>query len=237
MPGSIGPLGWFGGHAMDWQVFWIFVHVVLFVYWLGADISVFITSLRVKNANYSKETRQALVKVLNFVNWFPVAANMFMLPVGLTLANGLGISPVTGVWLLLVWAAAIAWFWLIWQAGTRRGTPEGKRYSTIDLYLRYALIAVLVITGIWSLSAGGPFTANWLALKLILFAFVLCMGLGIRFSFANFGPTFGRIMAQGSTPELEKEITRLTYAVKPWVLLLWGGLVVMAYVGIAQPRL
>ncbi|MBM3502264.1 MAG: hypothetical protein FJX65_00165 [Alphaproteobacteria bacterium] len=221
---------------MDWQVFWIFIHVALLVYWLGADISVFLTSLRVKNANYSKETRMALVKVLNFVNWFPSGANMFMLPVGLMLADGLGHSPVTGWWLVLVWVAAFAWLRLIWVAGNKRGTPEGKRLSTIDLYLRYALIALLVVVGVMSLATGEPFTAAWLAVKLLLFAYVLCMGLGIRFSFANFGPTFGRIMAQGSTPELEKEITRLTYAVKPWVLLLWGGLVVMGYIGIAQPQ-
>ncbi|MSO64338.1 MAG: hypothetical protein EXQ85_00795 [Alphaproteobacteria bacterium] len=221
---------------MDWQVIWIFIHVVLLVYWLGADISVFLTSLRVKNAGYSKETRMALVKVLNFVNWFPSAANLFMLPVGLTLAQGLGHSPVTGGWLVLVWAIAAGWLGLIWQAAKKRGTPEGKQLSNIDLAGRLILIALLVVVAIWSLATGGPFTANWIALKLLVFAYILCMGIGLRFSFANFGPTFGRIMAQGSTPELEKEITRLTFAVKPWVLLLWAGLVVAAYIGIAQPQ-
>ncbi len=73
---------------MDSQAVWIFLHVVLLVYWLGADIGVFYSSLQVVKAEHPPETRAAIVKVLTFVNYFPAAASILMLPVGLQLAAG-----------------------------------------------------------------------------------------------------------------------------------------------------
>jgi len=44
-------------------------------------------------------------------------------------------------------------------------------------------------------------------------------------------------MAEGSTPETEAALRVPVLRVKPWVLALWAGLVVMALLGIAQPSL
>ncbi len=102
--------------------------------------------------------------------------------------------------------------------------------------VRIVLIAVLGIAAIASFAGGDPFSDNWVALKVLLYAYVLACGLGIRFAFAPFGPAFGRYMAQGSTPEVEAALRRPVIMVKPFVLALWGGLVVMALIGIAQPQ-
>jgi hypothetical protein len=222
---------------MDPQTFWIMLHVVLLVYWLGADISVFYSSLQIIKTDNSRETRAAVAKVLNFVNAFPGIASILMLPVGLMLAAGKGFSPITGGWLVLIWGLAAIWLLISVSAASQRGTPLGKTYSNIDLWIRLVVIAVLTIAAIASLSNGAPFSSNWLALKVLLFAYVLVCGLGIRFTFAKFGVAFGRFMAEGSTPETEAALRRPVYGVKPWVLALWAGLVVMSLFGIAQPSL
>ncbi|MDA0369100.1 MAG: hypothetical protein O3C65_05025 [Proteobacteria bacterium] len=222
---------------MDPQTIWIMIHVVLLVYWLGADISVFYCSLQIIKPANSRETRAAIAKVLGFVNAFPGIVSILMLPVGLMLASGKGLSPITGGWLALVWGLAAIWLLISVSAASQRGTPLGKTYATIDLWIRYVLIAVLTIAALLSLTGGAPFTSNWLALKVLLFAFVLVCGLGIRFTFAKFGPAFGRFMAEGSTPETEAGLRGPVMRVKPWVLALWSGLVVMALLGIAQPLL
>ncbi len=222
---------------MDPQTLWIMVHVVLLVYWLGADISVFYSSLQIIKPENSPETRGAIVRVLSFVNFFPSVASIMMLPVGLMLAAGKGLSPIDGGWLALPWALAGIWLLISVGAASQRGTPLGKTYSNIDLWIRIVLIAVLTIAAIASFANGEPFASNWLALKVLLFAFILVCGLGIRFTFANFGMAFGRFMAEGSTPETEAALRVPVIRVKPWVLSLWAGLVVMSLLGIAQPNL
>ena len=44
---------------LDAQTLWIMVHVVLLVYWLGADISVFYSSFQLIKTENSPETRAA----------------------------------------------------------------------------------------------------------------------------------------------------------------------------------
>jgi hypothetical protein len=222
---------------LDAQTLWIMIHVVLLVYWLGADISVFYSSFQLIKMENSPETRAAVAKVLGFVNVFPGIASILMLPVGLMLANGKGLSPITDGWLAIIWLLAGVWLLINVSAASQRGTPLGKTYSNIDLWIRIVLIAVLTIAAIASFTGAGPFFSNWLALKVLLFAFVLVCGLGIRFTFAGLGPAFGRLMAEGSTPETEAALRVPVLRVKPWVLALWAGLVVMALLGIAQPSL
>lgn len=221
---------------MDWQSVWIFLHVMLLVYWLGADIGVFYCSFHIRRADYPKETRLAVLKISGFINQFPLAVGIFILPVGLQLADGLGLSPITGAWLLVPWVLAVAWFLLNLRVAKLRGSPAGKRLAQIDLGIRVALILVLVVSAIWTFVAGEPWGANWVALKVLVFAYVLTCGIGIRVTYRNAGAVFGKLAAlPATTPELEAEITRLTKAVKPWVLTLWAGLVVMAAIGITQP--
>jgi hypothetical protein len=222
---------------IDPQTLWIMLHVVLLVYWLGADISVFYFSLQIIKTENSRETRAAIAKVLGFVNAFPSIASILMLPVGLMLASGKGLSPVNGGWLVLVWGLAGVWLLISVSAASQRGTPLGKTYSNVDLWVRIVLIAVLTIAAIASFTGGSPFASNWLALKVLLFAFVLVCGLGIRLTFAHFGPAFGRFMAEGSTLETEAALRVPVLRVKPWVLALWVGLIAMSLLGIAQPSL
>lgn len=221
---------------MDWQPIWIFLHVVMLVYWLGADIGVFYCSFHIRRADYSKETRAAILKVSGFINQFPLAMGIFILPVGFMLADGLGLSPITGWWLLIPWVLAVAWFLFNLRAARMRGSPLGQRLAKIDIGIRVVLITGLVISAIWTFVAGEPWGANWVALKILVFSYVLACGIGIRVTYFNAGPVFGRLLSQGSTPELEAEVKRLTTAVKPWVLTLWAGLLVMALVGISQPQ-
>ena len=222
---------------IDSQTLWVMLHVFLLVYWLGADVSVFYSSLQIIKTENSRESRAAIAKVLGFVNVFPGIASILMLPVGLMLASGKGLSPITGSGLVLVWGLSGVWLLISVSAASQRGTPLGRTYSNVDLWIRIVLIVVLSIAAIASFIGGSPFTSNWLALKVLLFAFVLVCGLGIRFTFAHFGPAFGRFMAEGPTPETEAALRVPVLRVKPWVLALWAGLIAMSLLGVAQPSL
>ena len=220
---------------MEPQSLLIVVHVLLLVYWLGADITVFICSFQMIRRQNSPATRAAFVRVLSFANAFPSVASILILPVGLQLAAGLDALQFSSTWLWLVWAGAIGWLAIDQLAG-RRGKPSAKVFSRVNLWIRIVLIAVLAAAAVTSFATGRPFGTDWLALKVLLFAYVLGCGLGLRFAFQPFGPAFGRLMAEGPTAEVEAALRRPVLWVKPWVLALWAGLVVMAFIGISQPE-
>ena len=81
----------------------IYVHLVLFVYWLGPDWGVYVTTHYICKAGLPIEERRRFLAAMLRIDLVPRSCLILLFPVGLTLADGLGLSPVTGAWLLLVW--------------------------------------------------------------------------------------------------------------------------------------
>ena len=90
----------------------VFVHVLLFVYWLGADIGVFISARSLVNEKLPVPGRAIAAKILFTIDMAPRTSHVMMLPIGFSLAAALGISPITGIWLVLVWVVGLAWLGL-----------------------------------------------------------------------------------------------------------------------------
>ena len=114
---------------MDWQDIFKLLHVLTFVYWVGADLGVFYSARLVINPKYSPETRAAVLKLLARIDMIPRYMLLLTFPVGATLAANLGYSPIDGIWLYLVWAAAIGWIVLVWQIHHREGKESASAYS------------------------------------------------------------------------------------------------------------
>ena len=95
---------------------WTYAHVLLFVFWLGADVGVFFAAIYAKNDKLSFETRATLLKLGGFIDLFPRISFALMLPVGLHLVSFTGIYPVTSLMLWTAWIVAAAWIALILTA-------------------------------------------------------------------------------------------------------------------------
>ena len=104
----------------------------------------------------------------------------------------------------------------------------------VDVALRWAFVASLVGTGTAALS-GEIALPRFLALKLIVLAFAVLMGLTIRRMLRPFGPAFGRLMAEGPSPETDAALRGVIASARPFVLLIWAALVIAAWLGIATP--
>jgi len=222
---------------VDAHEFWRLLHLATFVYWLGADLGVFYSSRFVINSAYTPETRAVLLKTLVWLDMVPRYALLLTLPVGLQLAGGLGLSPLSSGWLWLVWLGFAAWIVLAFQIHRRQGSDVVKALTNIDLALRFALILMLALSAILSLSGSDIFGTPWLALKVLLFAGAVACGVMIRITFRPFEPAFGEIMKNGSTPEVETRLRASLNSAARWVVLLWIVVAAAAYVGITQPGL
>ena len=157
-------------------------HVLVMGYWLGSELVInALTHYVVRATSLSGTERIRLWDFVLDVDQHVRNALIMSVPLGFSLAAYLGLSPITGVWLLVLWIACAAWLWFMWLVHWRRHTPFGKVLAAWDWRIRYALIAVFAIVGTMSLISGQPFAARWLALKLVLFAAAIACGLAVRY--------------------------------------------------------
>jgi hypothetical protein len=220
-----------------WHTIWILVHVLLFVYWLGGDLGVFYGS-RFRNSNAQDvPTRQLIGKITGAVDMAPRTTLVLMMPVGLTLAADLDLSPVTGWWLGLVWIASLAWLWLVWRVHLEASPERKKRLAGFDMRLRWLVLVVLTVSALSTFISGEPFGENWLAVKVLLYAAMIGCGIMIRITIKPYGAAFQSLVDNGSTPETEATIQAVAKVSRRWVKTIWALLLVAAWFGIAQPNI
>ena len=217
-------------------IFLVLVHILLFVYWLGSDLGVFYSAKYVADPTLSLETRRTVMKIVHFIDLFPRMTLVLTLPAGATLALLGGYATLSPGWewpvLAAIWIAGLVWLVLVVKIYE---APDAG-LTRIDYAVRYTVIVSLVALGVLSLLGKGPVVpgANWLAIKLIIFAIIIGLGLGIRVAFKPFAIAFGQLVAHGSTPEIEAAMERAHANVRPVVLALWAALVVEAFLGLSK---
>ena len=85
---------------IDFQDVLIFVHVLLFGYWLGADLGVFYCDSQLTRDDLSLEERLRVREIRRKVDMAPRTCVALILPIGFMLSVQYG-SPITGWWLVL----------------------------------------------------------------------------------------------------------------------------------------
>lgn len=213
----------------------VFIHIVLMSYWLGGDLGVFLAANRVADPALPFDERMRFMKLLMILDMAPRTALVLMLPVGFHMAVNIGLVALPGWALAVIWASTVAWLALTWVVSLSEGKLEGSPLPKLDLWTRYLVLGALIALGILSLATGSPIFANWLAVKLLLFAGIIILGLLLRGAVAKWVVGFGRLSEEGSTPETEAIIGGARKTAARQALLLWGLVLVNGFLGVAQP--
>lgn len=157
------------------------LHVLVMGYWIGSDLVINpLAHYTARSVGLPPPERARLWHFLMDLDQHPRNAMILTVPLGLTLAAWLGLSPITGPWLVLAWVLSAIWFWQMWATHLQAATPRGDALRRWDWRIRYVLIAGCVVTGGATLLVGEPFGARWLGAKVLLFGGVIACGLGIR---------------------------------------------------------
>lgn len=212
-----------------------FVHVLLFVYWLGADLGVFVLARGAMNSSYSFAERAVMLKFANYIDLTPRLSFALMFPIGLHMAALRGEAQISGWVFGPVWIAA-----LVWAAATIAVFRfEGRTVAAkiVKALFAWQLVMFFIVTafGIYSLVTGVPFISSWLSLKIVVFGLIFGAGIGIDRSFQPLAPAFGRLAQEGSTPEIEAIIRRTVNTTCGFVLLIYALVAAAAYLGVAKP--
>jgi hypothetical protein len=220
---------------LDTYQIWLYAHLLMFVYWLGTDLGVFTLALALKNPSYSVEQRALLMRMSLFIDMTPRAAMAFIAPVGLVLAESLGLVSVPN------WLNAVFWvvagMWIVGEivAFRNMGKPIMMR-----IYMGTGTLFVIIFLsctwyGVQSLRFGQPFVTNWLALKVLLFGQVFLISSLMALFYAPIEGIFERMREEGSTPELEARLRTQVNRGSVVTVILFLLLATIAYLGLAKP--
>jgi hypothetical protein len=220
---------------MDAHKLWIFAHIMLLVYWLGADLGVFILARRAKNAALAFETRLKLLEAAMAIDLLPRVCFALMVPVGATLAATAGIIGLPLPALAVVWAYGVVWSALTVLATRWEGTPRGALWRKANLGMQGLLGAVFIAVAVASLVGAGPIDSPWLAQKLFLFGLIYPAAIMIDVAFQPGVKAFAAIAAEGSTERREKAFSKSVDATCFWVLIVYFLVALTAFWGVMQP--
>lgn len=222
-------------------VFWQYVHILLFVYWLGADLGVFLAARYVARTDLALDERLRFLDLLLKIDMGPRTALILILPVGATLASQLGAIDGLAPSLPGVWAFAVAWLLLAWHVALQPQHPSAPLCTRIDRLIRWGMAAGLALVAALSLLRDAPVRAPWLAAKLLLFAAVITLGLLLRGVLRDWALGFAALRQVGAGSEAAAQANARILAAQrrstPYAILLWLLVATIAWLGVAKPAL
>ncbi len=220
---------------MEPLLVWGYVHILLFVFWLGADVGVFLSAVMAKDSSMKFESRAAIMKLGLLVDLFPRTCFALILPVGLHMTRDFGLYPVPGWMLIVSWIIAAVWIWAFMTGYRNEGKPLAVTLAKAQLVFEGVMGAIIVAIAVMSLINGAPIADAWFAVKILLFGFVFWAALGIDFAFTPAIKPFMEIGTEGSTPEREALFSKHVNHTLVWVLTLYVLIAVIAFLGKVKP--
>ena len=209
-----------------------FAHVLGLVYWLGGDLGVFYSSLYAVNRNLSQESRVMAIRMLFALDLGPRICMTMILPVGLHLAWRLGFLPFPATIMGLIWLVCFGWLAMVLFLHFRHNSPAHAALARFDFAFRLVVISMLAGYALVSLASSAGARVDWVAWKMLIFAGMIACGLMIRVKLKPFGPAFSKLVAGQATAEVDQAISGSIAATRPWVLVIWLGLLGSAFIGL-----
>jgi len=213
---------------------WVFVHVMLLVYWLGADLGVFLLAKAAKRAELSFAERAFALHMAVRIDLVPRLCFTVMFPVGLHVTASGGFAVIPAWAFVIAWLVSLAWIALLVTLGRNEGKPLAARLNRWHLGLQAVLLVIIGAIGASSWLGHGPLPGGWFAAKIVLFALIFAMGIGIDFAFRPIGPAFVRLASEGSKPDIENSISVAVDGAIRYVLGLYALLIAIAFLGITK---
>jgi hypothetical protein len=220
---------------MDGYTLLLYIHLLLFVYWLGSDVGVFALALALKNRNYSCEQRTAMMRMSLTIDMVPRMAMIAIAPVGLHLARQSGLVEIPGSLMIMVWAVALPWMFGEWVAFRRMGQPDAVRIYIINGVFMTLFCFALIGFGVVSLINGWPFAPVWLALKVLLAGMLFLVSIMMAVFYAPLEAIFDRMAAEGSHDAIEAEVRSQVNKGAFFTVCLFVLLASIAFLGLAKP--
>ena len=210
------------------------LHELLFVFWLGPDIGVYIWSTRAGSADLTPNQRVTAGRMMHIIEIFPRVCISLMLTVGGILTEAVGLDHPTWQWIGIILLGPV-WLFIVLVAYFREKTPFGETMARLDGILRWIIIVSVTVSTTYSLITGRLEAAPWVAGKLYLFAAIVLLGVLMRQQLKPFFASLKRLEQEEPSDEINQTMTSSLARARLMVFGMWAGLLLAAWLGIAQP--
>lgn len=211
-----------------------FLHVFLFVFWLGPDVAVYVWSRKTVEAGASAEQRIVAGQMMTLVDFIPRSAISLMLTVGGLLSEYVGLEhpwwQMAGIILL-----GPVWLGLVLVGIVRDRTPFGATARNLESWLRWVLIVAVPLSVAYSTITGRLAIAPYVGAKLLLFAAILLFGHLLRARLAPLRQGLVDLATSGSSPAVDEAMRRSQASSRPYTVAIWAAILVAAFVGVLKP--
>lgn len=211
----------------------LFVHILLFVFWLGTDLGVFLAAKYSERSELAVDTRATVLKLGMILDRLPRSALTLIVPSGLQLGVLGGQLELPAMALLLLWLLSFAWLGILWSGFLNPETPTEARAMTINFVLNAAAAVVVSAYAVYLLTSSG--VANWFALKLLAVGVIFVFGVLLDIRFKPAVAAFVDIVANGATAERDARYSKAIGPVYGFVLAIYALVLIAGFLGVAKP--
>ncbi|UCE31765.1 MAG: hypothetical protein JSW68_02115 [Burkholderiales bacterium] len=213
----------------------VFLHVLLFGYWLGADLGVFFCDSQLTREDLSLEERLRVREIRRKVDMAPRTCAPLILPIGFTIAVTRG-SEVTGPWLWLVWLLSLAWLAMLWLERMSIGTARERAMNRANRLIWFAVAFAMLALGAYALATGSPVQEGWLALKILLYGVMVLCATWILRAADHWAEIFAMVRAGGEQRiEGERRMKRNRINAGSAAGTLWLVVILIGFIGTTKP--
>ena len=190
---------------------WKFLHILMFVGWVGADMGVFLSAKKSTDPKWSFESRMLFLHMALRIELIPRTMWKAALPLGVMLSVDMGLLDIGSAGIAAVWIFTIIWWALSMTGAFYYDRPMGHQIAKIANFITGFVGVGLITVAIASAMGNGPFEpdATWLLWKVGLYGMINLTCLAIVVTFDPMGAAFGRLAVEGSTPEVEGLIGKI----------------------------
>jgi len=211
---------------------WKYLHVLMFVFWIGTDLGVFLSAKRASDPSLSFETRLSLMHWALRIELLPRAMWKLALPLGVMLSRDMGLLPISGAGVAAVWIFTLVWLCISVTGAYKYDQPAGHRLSAVNNWITGAVGVTLIAAAIASAAGTGPFAAeaSWLLWKVGLYGLINLMVIVMIAVFDPMGVAFVRMASEGPTPELEATVSTVMQRSTIIIWATYGTIAAVAFI-------
>tara|TARA_B110000438_G_scaffold40612_1_gene40531 strand:- start:1054 stop:1734 length:681 start_codon:yes stop_codon:yes gene_type:complete len=217
---------------------WKFLHICMFVFWLGTDVGVMLCSKKSTDSTLGIEARFKMLEMALIIELLPRVMWVMALPLGVHLSKSLGYLNPSISTLVMMWVFIIVWLVINVGGAANLEKPLGQKLSKINRIIVGSLGIGLIIISASHFLGTGPFEArpdvDSIALKVGLYGLINITILGIEIAFFPLGLAFERLATEGSSPEIEESISSGMKTTLVWVHMTYFLIFIVAFIGVTK---
>lgn len=208
-------------------------HILLFAYWLGADLGVFLAGGRMSRPGISVVERNRIRDLLMDIDLAPRVALVLMLPVGFSLSLRWG-APLPPALLPVLWLVALGWTAVLLRIHFGHGGPAIGRLLKADLVVRVLVMVTMGGLGLLAIAGREGDVPAWLGAKFLTLAAIILVGIALRYISGQWRIAMDRFAAGDVAGGERLLLIRRRKAVVA-ALSMWALVAVAGFLGVVKP--